>query len=150
MDGCRHCIPCALERVEAALARLEPFMASTEQVLSQISDGLTGLEEDVNRLISRLGELTPEQQAAADSILSRLGKLNEQADSAVPPAGPVAKTSDEGLAGPTPNNTTPAAAAEQVRPPAGEDGHPVVDVDQSGEAEQDPDAPQPTAGREDA
>lgn len=125
MDGCRHCTPCALDRIESALARMESRMASIDQVLKNISAGVTDLEGDVNRLISTLGELSPEQQAAADSLLTRLGKLNEQADAAVP--------------------EKPLAASGTDRPSAGEDGHPVPDATGSGVADAEEGDAKPTA-----
>lgn len=123
-------------------------MASTDQVLNQISQGLTGLESDVNRLISKLGELTPEQQAAADSILARLGKLNEQADTAVPETGAeTTSTTTEGLQGGIEETRRLRAEADAATPQAGEDSAPAVDVLES---DVEGDDPRPTASNEDA
>jgi hypothetical protein len=50
MDGCRHCVPCSLERIEAATERMERLMATQAEEISNLSsrvDGLSGIVGDI-------------------------------------------------------------------------------------------------------
>jgi hypothetical protein len=72
-------------------AQEEDQMATVNDALQTIADGVAGLEQDVQRVLDALAnaELTGEQQAAVDALRTRFETLNAQLDAAVPPAGEV-------------------------------------------------------------
>ena len=92
MNACCHCERSdrkALKAIRRSLMRVEIFMATQVEVLTQVKSGLSGLQEDVTRFIEALqkDELRPEAQAMADGLIASFAALNEQMDSVVPPAG---------------------------------------------------------------
>lgn len=87
MDGCRHCIPCSLERVEAALSRLETAMATGAEQISQLSakvDTLSSVTTDIaadfaafkTAMEAERENLTAAGQAALDEANAKLGQVS--------------------------------------------------------------------------
>jgi hypothetical protein len=67
--------------------RMEQAMTTITEAIAEFGDKLSGLEEDVQRVIAALEnqELNPEAQAAVDSLKARFDTLNADLDEAVPP-----------------------------------------------------------------
>jgi archaellum component FlaC len=79
-----------LNRIDQCTTRMEAMMATLNDALTGIANAVSGLEEDVNRLVAVVQneELSPEAQAAVDAIQQRMASLNALADAAVPPPMP--------------------------------------------------------------
>jgi hypothetical protein len=86
MDGCRHCVPCSLERIEAATQRMESLMATQAEQISTLSgrvDGLTSIVGDVaadfkafrDAVEADRENLSPSGQAALDAANTSLDTL---------------------------------------------------------------------------
>lgn len=89
MDGCRHCTPCALERIESALSRLEIGMATAKEQIDQLStkvDGLSSVTADVAQdfqafkaaMEAERENLTPDGQAALDAANAKIEAARAQ------------------------------------------------------------------------
>lgn len=74
----------------AVIQELGVKMATLEENLTALGTAVSGIEEDVNRVLEALAneELSPETQSAVDQLKSRIDALNASMDAAVPPAPP--------------------------------------------------------------
>lgn len=77
MNDCRHCTPCALERIEGALSRMEIMMARETDALNEIKNKLADVHADVRARLDQVrGELSPEGQQEIDSINDALASFD--------------------------------------------------------------------------
>ena len=92
MEDCRHCTPCALERIESALSRMEIAMARETDLLNDIKAKITDVHADVrSKLDAVRAEVSPEGQQAFDEISEALRSFDEEigdADGSDTPAEP--------------------------------------------------------------
>lgn len=146
MNDCRHCTPCALERIEGALLRLENAMATAKEQIEQLStkvDGISAVTADIAgdfrafkaAMEAERENLTADGQAALDAANAKL-------DAAVTSLADldVAVGDADGSDVVVPPADEPAPVDESA-PPAGEGSDLSVDTTVSPE---DPDAPRPT------
>ena len=76
-----------INQILSGQQQLEERMATVSEALTAIANGMSGLEEDVQRLIdvATNENLSPEMQAAVDQIVARQTAMSDMMDSAVPP-----------------------------------------------------------------
>lgn len=83
----------ATQLILAKLDDMEAQMGTLAEGLTTLSDALTGLETDVQRVLAALGSpgvtLNAEAQSAVDALAARMGTLDTNMDAAVPEAPPV-------------------------------------------------------------
>lgn len=63
-------------------------MASVSEAVQVLAEAMTGIEQDVDRVLEVLEneELSPEAQQAVDALKARMDTVNARMDEAVPPA----------------------------------------------------------------
>lgn len=92
MTDCRHCTPCALERIEATLQRMEIAMARESDALNDIKNRLADVHADVRAKLEEVrGELSEDGQRAVDEVSEALRSFDDEigdADGSDVPANP--------------------------------------------------------------
>jgi uncharacterized coiled-coil protein SlyX len=79
MSDCRHCTPCALERIERALSRMELAMARETDALNEIKTKLADVHADVRAKLDEVrGELSAEGQTAIDEVNEALQSFDDE------------------------------------------------------------------------
>jgi hypothetical protein len=100
MDDCRHCTPCALERIERVLSRMEIAMARETEALNEIKTKLADVHADVRAKLDEVrGELSADGQRALDEVSEALRSFDEEigdADGSETPAQPENPPAGEG------------------------------------------------------
>lgn len=96
MSDCRHCTPCALERIEGVLSRMEITMARESDALNEIKTKLADVHADVRAKLDQVrGELSPEGQRSLDEVSDALRSFDEEigdADGSDAPVNPGGET----------------------------------------------------------
>lgn len=132
MSDCRHCTPCALERIEKALelvlgasSRMEILMARETDALNEIKAKLADVHADVRAKLDEVrGELSADGQRALDEVNEALRSFDEEigdADGSDTPAEPATPADENPPAGEGTEFAPDAAATEgdsDVRPTA--------------------------------
>jgi hypothetical protein len=81
MDGCRHCVPCALERIEASQQRMETMMATAAQQINELTtkvDGLGAVVGDISADFTALiAAVTAERENLTEAGQAALDAANE-------------------------------------------------------------------------
>jgi hypothetical protein len=102
VNDCRHCIPCALERIERAQSRMEIAMARETDALNEIKSKLADVHADVRAKLDEVrGELSEDGQRSLDEVAEALRSFDEEI-------------------GDADGSDTPAEPATDANPPAGE------------------------------
>lgn len=79
MDDCRHCTPCALDRIERALSRMEIAMARETDLLNEIKTKIADVHADVRAKLDDVrSEVSPEGQRAFDEIAEALRSFDDE------------------------------------------------------------------------
>jgi uncharacterized coiled-coil protein SlyX len=96
-DGCVHCVPCSLERIQLTLTRMEAVMASEVEQLNTIKSRIADVHNDVvARLDEVRSELSPEGQASLDEITDALRSFDAEVGDADGSDTPPPATGDTG------------------------------------------------------
>jgi hypothetical protein len=145
-DGCLHCVPCQLARLERAqlriertLSRMETAMANELEQLNTIKSKLADVHTDVKAKLEQVrAEVGPEGQAALDEISAALDSFDAEigdadgSDTPAAPADPNAvpgqDTGDVPAADTTVNDNavSPDNATDENGTPLDADGNPRV------------------------
>lgn len=128
MSSCVHCVPCALQRIEETLKRMEANMASEVDQLNQIIAKVTQVHADVKAKLDEVrGEVSDEGQAKFNQVMDALDTFDQEVA-----ANPV--VSDPGTAtdpnapadGSTPADGTVAPGTDENGTPLDANGNPVA------------------------
>lgn len=131
MSGCVHCTPCALQRIESTLKRMELLMASEIENLNQIKQKVADVHADVKAKLDDVrGEVSPEGQAAFDEVLASLDTFDSEIGDADgsdnPPANPGQSSSDQPAAEQSDTGVVaPENATDENGTPLDADGNPL-------------------------
>lgn len=75
-DGCRHCVPCTLERIESATIRMETWMATAAEQINNLTGKVDGLGAVV-------GDIASDFAAFRDAMLAERENLTESGQAAL-------------------------------------------------------------------
>lgn len=121
MSDCRHCTPCALERIESALSRMEIAMARETDALNEIKTKLADVHDDVRAKLDQVrGELSEDGQRALDEVSEALRRFDDEIGDADGSDTPASGGGESGA--PVTDENPPAGEGTVVSPDVPADG----------------------------